>query len=130
MVRNCGKAILAFCFCALLFAPAAAKAEATANALLQRYDSSTPDEKQLTEFAVEQTENGIGWANSYLFMVRKEPPIFCPPSNVGVSGSQILEMLRRGIREEPTLGQYPFGMAVVLALQKYLPCPEETQSKK
>ena len=111
-----------------LLLPVDVKAEMTANQLLHEYDEGTHDEQQLLEFSLQETENGLSWVNTYLVVVRKEQPLYCPPGKMAFTGSQILDILRRAKDDQlhpgrTTVGKTPFGLAMIFALQSTFPCP-------
>jgi hypothetical protein len=112
----------------ILLLPVEVKAEMTANQALHKYDKGTRDEQQLLEWGLAQTENGLSWANTYLKVNRKEQPLYCPPDKMVLTGNQILDILRRAKDDQPypggtTVGESPFGLAMIFALQSTFPCP-------
>jgi hypothetical protein len=44
-------------------------------------------------------EDGMGWANIELKKRKDTPPLFCVPDGFGLTGEQILEMLRKEAKE-------------------------------
>ena len=119
-MRRYGTAILF----ALVFSCTGARAEQTVNELLRDYDSAKPEKRLLLEIMMSETQNGLNWASVYLKMVRKESALVCRPANVVLTGSQILEMLRREANEFPQSGELPYGYAILAADIKVFPCAE------
>ena len=48
--------------------------------------------------------------------------LYCPPDRSAMTGSQVIDILRRALKEEPRLGDRPIGFAVLAALQRAFPC--------
>jgi hypothetical protein len=105
----------------LLFGPTIAMAEYNVNEALQAYDSANPNDRKTWELIFGNTQNGINWANSVLFY-RKQQPLYCPPDNFALTGSQVIEMLRELATSKPRLATVPYGFAILLALQSRYPC--------
>jgi hypothetical protein len=96
-------------------------AEYNVNEALQAYDSANPNDRKTWELIFGNTQNGINWANSVLFY-RKQQPLYCPPDNFALTGSQVVEMLRELETSKPKLATVPYGFAILLALQSRYPC--------
>jgi hypothetical protein len=120
-MRHYGTAILF----ALVFSCAGARAEQTVSELLRDYDSAKPEKRLLLEIMMSETENGLNWASVYLKISRKESPLVCRPANLVLKGSQILDMLRREVKEFPQSGEFPYGFAILAADMKAFPCAEK-----
>jgi hypothetical protein len=102
------------------------RAEEDVNSALLMYDTRTSTVRQTAEVAFANAEKGIWWANTVL-SYRKQQPLFCPPDNSGVvPGAQVIEMLRQQINKEPVLGRAPYGLAILITLQKTFPCKEDS----
>jgi len=112
-------ALLVSLFC--LFSTEAS-AEMDAKTLLKAYDVATPKEKDVVLFTITRTQNGMSWANSALRMQRKEDPLYCVPDNLVLTGEQIVDILRRYLNEEPSAGERPYGLVMLVALQRTFPC--------
>lgn len=118
---RCGAAALFL----LALACTGARAEQTVNELLKDYDSAQPAKRTIIEAIVSQTENGISWANVYLKVYRNEKPLSCPPANFALTGSQIIDMLRREAGVSPQIGVSPFGFAIMIVVVKTFPCADK-----
>jgi hypothetical protein len=102
------------------------RAEEDVNSALLMYDTGTSAVRQAAEVAFANAQKGIWWANTVL-SYRKQQPLFCPPDNSGVvPGAQVIEMLRQQINKEPVLGRAPYGLAILITLQKTFPCKEDS----
>ena len=93
-----------------------------ANMLLRDYDVADPKEKRVHELRILDIEQGIEAANTYL-RFKKAEPIYCLPGNLVFTGSEIIDILRRAVKKDPTLGRQPFRIATLMALQLTFPCP-------
>lgn len=105
----------------LLLSPTIAMAEYSVQEALEAYDSANPNDRKAWEAILGNTQNGINWANSVLFY-RKQEPLYCPPDNFALTGSQVIEMLRELTTSKQKIATVPYGFAVLLALQSRYPC--------
>ena len=115
-------ALLVSLFC---FVSIEASAEMDAKTLLKTYDVAAPKDKEIVLFTLSRTQTGMSWANSALRTQRKEEPLYCVPSNVVLTGEQIVDILRRHLKEDPSAEEVPYGLVMLLALQKTFPCNVE-----
>jgi hypothetical protein len=113
---------------ALAFFSTGASAEWQVNELLRNYDLADANNRSLIEALISETENDLTWANSYLRTVRKEEPIFCHPKTLVLTGSQVIDMLRREVAENPNTGNTPFGYAILMTNIKVFPCSSAKNS--
>src|SRR5215471_1765780 len=65
-------------------------------------------------FALEMQSLGMTWANADL-IARHQAPIFCLPPQPALTQQKLIEIFRRTIQDVPTLGERPFGMALLIA---------------
>ena len=108
----------------VLLSPTRATAEEDVNTALRVYDSGNSTDRKTEEIVFLNAQAGIWWANSVLFH-RKQQPLFCPPDNAApVPGAQVLEMVRRQVNENPAVGDMPYGLAILITLQKTFPCKD------
>jgi hypothetical protein len=103
--------------------PATAMADATAIEILAFYDKANAAAKSEFESYFAAREDAFGWANAYLKAQRKIEPLYCPPSQLVLTGSQIIDTMRRQIKEVPGLGELPYGAVMLQSLQMVFPCP-------
>ena len=106
---------------ALLGIQTTATAEYDVNSALQAYDSSDPANRKIWELIFGNTQNGINLANSVLFY-RKQQPLYCPPDSFAPTPPGALQMLREIASSNPKLGNVPYSVALLLALQTKYPC--------
>lgn len=114
-----GLAVLAV----LLLAVAKATAEpTTANTFLNAYQVTSGELREQFERKLADIEDGLGWANAYLKVTRKQAPLYCSPDGIVLTGHQLVDILRREVRERPSLGERPTAMALFVSLQRAFPC--------
>jgi hypothetical protein len=97
-----------------------ARAEMTANQLLAGRGIS-PEARFTAGFSLQMTALGLSWANADL-AARKASPIYCRSSQSPQTPDELIEMLQRIIRDDPVLGDRPFGMALLMAFKRAFPC--------
>ncbi|HWP24758.1 MAG TPA: hypothetical protein VNL39_00245 [Xanthobacteraceae bacterium] len=102
--------------------PVPGRAEVSASQILKMYDTGNASERGLIEANLGGLENGFGWANTYLQSQRQQTPLYCLPDKLALKSEQIIDILRRGVREDAKLGNAPFGLAILVALQRVFPC--------
>ena len=90
--------------------------------LLHAYDLSTEEKRLIFEALILGIVQGIIVANQAL-NYRKQPPLYCQP-DIGITKSQMIDMMRKAVREKPTLGNYRPAVVVLVVLQDTFPCKE------
>jgi hypothetical protein len=103
-------------------ATSVAHAEMDANSLLRTYDAATPARKNSLSSIVLAIRDGIGWANETIIKQSNEPALYCVPLDVTLSGTQLIDLIRHEVRQSHSVGKYPFGRALLHALQITYPC--------
>lgn len=89
---------------------------------LYAYDKVlVPEDREKIEALIGGMENGLVWANAAL-KNRGQSPLYCQPGKLVLTDFQIIDMMRRAIKDAPKMGDYPLGMAVLMTLQKTFPC--------
>jgi hypothetical protein len=91
------------------------------NMLLQFYDTGDRDIQLRVERHVKDIEDGLGWANSHLY-ANKQPLIYCAPEKIALQGAQLMDMLRREVKERPEMGTSPVGLVLLHTLRQVFPC--------
>lgn len=107
---------------AAMATPHTASAEDTVANILNFYDQATLQQRQLVETSMSGVENGIAWVNTYLTETRKQPPLYCQPGKLVLTGGQLIQMLRDAVKEKPAVGTIPYGSAVLAVLLTDFPC--------
>src|SRR4029077_13354465 len=67
-------------------------------------------------------EDGMGWVNAELKKRKDAPPLYCVPDGFGLTGEQILEMLRKEVKENPSSAEESYGLVMLETLEKVFPC--------
>ncbi|MGE3757737.1 MAG: Rap1a/Tai family immunity protein [Pseudobdellovibrionaceae bacterium] len=67
------------------------------------------------------TQNGRSWANTQL-AYDKMPLVYCVPPKMGLTGEQVLDVLKRHLEEVPTDKNFPVGLALLRAMRSTFPC--------
>lgn len=77
---------------------------------------------QLIMLALGGYTEGFMWTNSYLEKVRKEAPLFCPPTKLPLDAELAASILERYVRDQPKAAKDPVGLTLLLAFQRTFPC--------
>ena len=91
--------------------------------MLEIYDRSELETSKRIELVLSATEDGLKSANAYLVTVRKEKPLFCQPSELRMTGRQLLTTLRNAVETDRSLSHKPMGFVLLVSLQGIFPCP-------
>jgi hypothetical protein len=110
--------LLALAFC---FLPVIGNAEPNLKFALDNYEKSEANDKRVIESLLVATYVGMFWSTMQLQSEGKTP-LFCQPSKVALTTEQILDMLRREVKETPPLADMPYGLAMLKTLEKVFPC--------
>lgn len=81
-----------------------------------------PSGASTAENEITGLRDGFAEANSYLTGIRKESPMFCQPENLNLTADQLIDMLRRGVNENPDLDQSDLASALLAVMQHTFPC--------
>lgn len=65
---------------------------------------------------------GFTEANGFLTEARKEAPMFCQPPNLSLTADQLIDMLRRGVNEQPDLDDSTLASALLTVMRRTFPC--------
>jgi hypothetical protein len=86
------------------------------------YDKGSSADKQSIVTILTAVEDGMGWANAELKKRKDGPPLYCVPDGFGLTGEQILEMLRKEVKENPSSAEESYGLVMLETLEKVFPC--------
>jgi hypothetical protein len=53
---------------------------------------------------------------------RGQPPLYCQPDKLVITDAQMIDMMRRAMKDNPKWGEFPIGMMVLATLQRTFPC--------
>ena len=102
------------------------RAEFSAKDYLARHDAAKGDvEKFIWKRHIEDTQNGMSWANSTLVTGRHETPLYCTPNKVVLTSEQLVDILKRYLeqyKDYKDLGSQPMALVLLMALQEDFPC--------
>ena len=70
---------------------------------------------------------GLAQANTYLIATRKEAPMFCQPANLSLTADQLVDMLRRGVNDQPDLDEGDLASALLSVMRRTFPCQQGTK---
>ena len=93
----------------------------SARYALDAYDKMLPEDRRIVENFISGIEEGLSWANVAV-KNQRQPPLYCQPDHLTLTVPQIIDVMRRGINNDPALGDYPLGMVALIALQRTFPC--------
>jgi hypothetical protein len=115
--------LVSLIFTLSLLSPLAAHAqEANVKKVLDMYDTGSSADRQSIVTILTAVEDGMGWANAELNKRKDTPPLYCVPDGFGITGEQILEMLRKEAKENPSSAEDSYGLVMLLTLKKAFPC--------
>ncbi len=90
--------------------------------VLHVYDKYlVPEDRRHIENFIGAMEIGLLWANVGL-KHQGQALLYCQPDKLVITNSQMIDMIRRAIKDDAKLGDYPVGMVVLVTLQKTFPC--------
>src|SRR5438132_12197049 len=80
--------------------------------------------QSMAETEITGLQAGFIEANAYLTGTRKEAPMFCQPANLSLTADQLMDMLRRGVNDQPELDQSDLASALLAVMQRTFPCQQ------
>lgn len=83
--------------------------------------------QSMAETEITGLRDGFTEANAYLTGSRKEAPMFCQPQNLSLTADQLIDMLRRGVDEQPELDQSDLASALLAVMRRTFPCQQNTK---
>jgi hypothetical protein len=108
---------LAAAFCIAVVQPALC---GTVTDFLKLHDE--PLGRDQTETGIMGVQHGFIAANAYLIGTLKQPPLYCLPETLSLTADQLVEMLRRGVKEQPELDADDPPIALLAVMQHTFPC--------
>ena len=93
----------------------------TLNDYLTRYDRSKADQQESLETLVLEANRTLWWTDRYL-RSHGDDPLFCASEVEGLSGRQIVDLLRESRRIDPKIGGASVEVALLLSLKRSYPC--------
>jgi hypothetical protein len=97
-------------------------AEDSTREVLRLYDKFlVPEDRKHIDSLIGGMQTGLMRANVEL-KHRGEALLYCQPDRLVITDSQMIDMMRRAIKDDAKLGDYPLGMVVLVTLKKVFPC--------
>jgi hypothetical protein len=118
------KSIISFAF--YILACFQARAEVSAMEFLRMIDGGRQDDRTVALLSINNLINGFGWYQAYLEQ-QELPTIYCPPRRLAITPDQAVDIMRRFVENKRESRNYPYGLAVLLAMQDAFPCGEGTR---
>jgi hypothetical protein len=83
--------------------------------------------RDATETQLMGIQSGFMEANRFLTETRKEAPMFCQPETLSLTADQLVDMLRRAVKEQPDIDQGDPASALLTIMQHTFPCPQSSK---
>jgi Rap1a immunity proteins len=80
-----------------------------------------------TETQIMGVQRGFIEANAFLTGTRREAPMYCQPETLSLTADQLVDMLRRGVKENPELDEGNLASALLAVMQHTFPCPQSSK---
>ena len=110
---------------AVLAASSAPCCADTAKQFLQLYDSEDGQGQALAVVKIVSMEAGVHQANEYL-KAHNQPPLYCQPPQLVLTGSQIADMIHRAAAEKNSkVEDMTVSASLLFVLQRTFPCAAE-----
>jgi hypothetical protein len=78
-----------------------------------------------TETQLMGIQKGFIATNMFLRETRKEAPLYCQPETLSLTAGQLVDMLRRGLKEQPDLDDTNLAPAMLAVMQHTFPCTQD-----
>jgi hypothetical protein len=100
------------------------KIDGSVRSALYAYDKHlvAKDRREMAEW-INAMQIGMMWANVML-KDRGQPMLYCQPE-IAITNDQMLDMLRRAVKDNPKWGDFPVALAVLVTLQWAFPCDKQ-----
>ena len=83
--------------------------------------------REQTESEITGIQTGFVRANKFLVGERKEQPMYCQPETLNLTADQLVEMLRRGLKEQPEIDDDDLPSALLFVMQRTFPCTQNSK---
>jgi len=95
------------------------------NDFLKQHDEPLGVSRAETQILALQA--GLTEANTWLTETRKEAPMFCQPATLKLTADQLVDMLRRGLNDQPDLDDSDMASALLTVMQRTFPCQQNAK---
>jgi hypothetical protein len=114
-------AAILLCF---LSAPAFAMAAGgDVNSLIAANDGKDEPAHTYSVIHADLVTRGISTAQAMYGIRLNQPMLYCQPHALGLTGEQVIDLLRRAVQKDPTIGKLDTGLGIFRALEDSFPCP-------
>ena len=105
------------------------KFEGATRFSLRAYDTIlVPEDRKHVEELIGGMQIGLLWANTMLEK-RGQPLLYCQPDHLMITDTQMIDMMRRTMKDKPKWGDFPLGMMVLVTLQRTFPCKSSEEEE-
>jgi hypothetical protein len=103
------------------------KIDESFRSALNVYDNYlVPEDRHKIENWIGGMQIALLWANVMLHS-RGQPLLYCQPDHLTITETQMLDMMRRAMKDNPKWGDYPVGMMALVTLHWAFPCAPDKQ---
>lgn len=82
-----------------------------------------------TETEIMGIQHGFMAANAWLTGALKRAPMYCQPETLSLTADQLVEMLRRSVKEQPELDADDPSGALLAVMQRTFPCVQDSKAE-
>ena len=98
------------------------KVDGSIRSTLEIYDKElVPEDRKHLANWIGGMQLGLPWANVML-KGRGQPLLYCQPEKLTLTDDQMIDMMRRAMKDNPKWGDFFVGMMVLVTLQRSFPC--------
>jgi hypothetical protein len=105
-----------------------AHAEVPANEFLSRYHSASDKGKAELRLYMTGLVTAYGYANTAL-KAQGAMPLYCVPKGTDLGDEEVIGLMRQTIKRDSQIGRTPFGMGLLVALDRRFPCKSKKEDK-
>jgi hypothetical protein len=102
-------------------------AEMDAKTLIEIHQKAPASAREEIEIRVGLVEAGLALANAELTQIQKTTAIYCSPRQMALTGSQLIDIVRRAVSDKPFLGDQPYGVVLLVSLKQLFPCSPQSK---
>jgi hypothetical protein len=116
------RALAAILLCILSLTASAEDADI--NALIAANDSKDQTRQLYAKMHADLVARGI-WTAQAMYGIRlNQPQLYCQPPALSLTGEQVINILRRAVQKDPTIGKLDTSLGIFRALEDTFPCPK------
>jgi hypothetical protein len=111
------RVVAAILLCALSVPASAKDADGDVNALIAAYDGKDRTAQVYAKIHADLVARGILTAQSMYVIRLNQPRLYCQPNALALTGEQVVDILRRAVQKDPTIGKLDTGLGIFRALE-------------